>query len=338
MPKKYKYRYARKINGIRIDVHAHTQAELIEKVQKKKETLGLRDQNITVPELIDRWLALKEPTVSPSTFYGYRCYAKHIDLKKRVTDVVQSDLQMLLNREPGMSKSHYKMLMITMKQIFDLAVSDRIINFNPASGLQKPHGTQKKRRSITDEERQIFLKACDRYDNSLPFLIMPYTGLRPSETRKLMGCDLDIREKLLLVTDHGKGLKTASAERVIPIPDVLLPKLKGFKDDEYVICTKDARPVTKDRLDAWWKSLRRIMHIEAGGQLFRNAVVDDRIAKDFTMYCLRHTYCTDLEKAGVPITVASRLMGHSKLELTAKIYTHHNAESIEKAREKINSL
>ena len=75
MPKKYKYRYARKINGIRIDVHAHTQAELIEKVQKKKETLGLRDQNITVPELIDRWLALKEPTVSPSTFYGYRCYA-----------------------------------------------------------------------------------------------------------------------------------------------------------------------------------------------------------------------------------------------------------------------
>ena len=80
------------------------------------------------------------------------------------------------------------------------------------------------------------------------------------------------------------------------------------------------------------------MHIEAGGQLFRNAVVDDRIAKDFTMYCLRHTYCTDLEKAGVPITVASRLMGHSKLELTAKIYTHHNAESIEKAREKINSL
>lgn len=61
-------------------------------------------------------------------------------------------------------------------------------------------------------------------------------------------------------------------------------------------------------------------------------------ADDFTMYCLRHTYCTDLEKAGVPINVASRLMGHSSLELTAKIYTHDSEEVFASAAEKINRI
>ncbi|NBH79458.1 hypothetical protein D3Z52_15050 [Clostridiaceae bacterium] len=35
-----------------------------------------------------------------------------------------------------------------------------------------------------------------------------------------------------------------------------------------------------------------------------------------------HTYCTDLARSGVPLVTASRLMGHSSVELTAKIYTH----------------
>ena len=56
------------------------------------------------------------------------------------------------------------------------------------------------------------------------------------------------------------------------------------------------------------------------------------------MYCLRHTYCTDLQAAGVPINVARELMGHASISTTAEIYTHGSAESFEDAREKLNQL
>ena len=39
-------------------------------------------------------------------------------------------------------------------------------------------------------------------------------------------------------------------------------------------------------------------------------------------YCLRHTYCTDLQKKGVDVRTAQYLMGHGAIAMTADIYTH----------------
>ena len=47
-----------------------------------------------------------------------------------------------------------------------------------------------------------------------------------------------------------------------------------------------------------------------------------RIAQDLCLYCLRHSYCTDLQRQGVPLTTAQYLMGHSNISVTADIYTH----------------
>jgi len=46
------------------------------------------------------------------------------------------------------------------------------------------------------------------------------------------------------------------------------------------------------------------------------------VAPDLVPYCLRHTYCTDLQTNGVPLKVASYLMGHANISVTANIYTH----------------
>ena len=55
-------------------------------------------------------------------------------------------------------------------------------------------------------------------------------------------------------------------------------------------------------------------------------------------YDLRHTYCTDLERAGVPLNVASRLMGHSSVEITARIYTHTSKDMFDDAASKLDAL
>ncbi len=69
----------------------------------------------------------------------------------------------------------------------------------------------------------------------------------------------------------------------------------------------------------------------------REGVIATNPADDLCPYCLRHTYGTDLQDAGVPINVAKYLMGHSDITTTANIYTDTTDDSIESAREKINN-
>ncbi|MCI6821032.1 MAG: tyrosine-type recombinase/integrase, partial [Clostridiales bacterium] len=91
------------------------------------------------------------------------------------------------------------------------------------------------------------------------------------------------------------------------------------------------------RRRAMWNNVRRLMNIGMGCRVYRNELVPPfPLADDFVMYNLRHTYCTDLEKAGVPINIACRLMGHSDISMTSRIYTHASVESLEIARNLID--
>ncbi len=55
------------------------------------------------------------------------------------------------------------------------------------------------------------------------------------------------------------------------------------------------------------------------------------MAPDLVPYCLRHTYCTDLQAKGVSLKMASYLMGHSDISVTANIYTHVTDEILNDA-------
>lgn len=75
---------------------------------------------------------------------------------------------------------------------------------------------------------------------------------------------------------------------------------------------------------------------------FKNKVVIHGLTQqqreELTPYCLRHTYCTDLQRAGVPLNVAKYLMGHSDISMTANIYTHTTEDVIQDAAGKLEAL
>ncbi|WP_281692945.1 tyrosine-type recombinase/integrase [Agathobaculum desmolans] len=56
------------------------------------------------------------------------------------------------------------------------------------------------------------------------------------------------------------------------------------------------------------------------------------------LYDLRHTYCTDLERAGVPINVAAKLMGHSSVKVTERIYTHTGEDMLQRAGSQLSAF
>jgi len=81
-----------------------------------------------------------------------------------------------------------------------------------------------------------------------------------------------------------------------------------------------------------WESLKKQIDISMGATDSITLVADD-----FVPYCFRHTYCTDLQDAGVPLNVAKYLMGHADVSTTGNIYTHTTEQSIDDAATMINS-
>ena len=73
-----------------------------------------------------------------------------------------------------------------------------------------------------------------------------------------------------------------------------------------------------------WNAFARDLDLRMGAKVRDGEVVQHAIASDLTPYCLRHTFCTDLQRAGVPINVAKELMGHANISVTANIYTHRD--------------
>lgn len=86
-------------------------------------------------------------------------------------------------------------------------------------------------------------------------------------------------------------------------------------------------------------ALKRALNVSMGARLYRNQLVPPLpLAEDFVPYDLRHTYCTNLAKAGVDIRTAQKLMGHATIAMTADIYTHVDQDDIKKAAEQIREF
>lgn len=265
---------------------------------------------------------------------------------KLVRKVSAADIQRLMNKQSQLSESHQRKVAQTITQIFDSAEENRIIDRIPLKRIKIAQTSQKQgHRTISATERSLTLSTADKYpDSGLFFLIMLYCGCRPQEVSRLMVGDYDTEKKILHIrrarkADGVTGIpKSAAGYRDIPVPDYLAERLYSIPKNKkaYIVTSTLGEPLTRSSERCMWERFRRHMDIENGAKLFRNAIVESTIADDLCPYCYRHTYCTDLQDAGVPLSVARVLMGHSDIKMTAEIYTHRSDESFEDAREKIN--
>jgi len=172
-------------------------------------------------------------------------------------------------------------------------------------------------------------------------LIIPY-----GESRALDWRHIDFDKKIIHVEQSMKAAtkdigvpKSEAGVRDIPIPNKLHSALLNAKGDPFSpVFTQSTtgKRHTSESMRCLWENFKRNLDISMGAKLYRNQIIISLLASDLVPYCLRHTYCTDLQDAGVPINVARYLMGHANISTTAKIYTHTTEKTIQDAAEKIN--
>ena len=339
MKKKYDYRTTFTYLGKRYDVAAHSLEELYTK--KANRLRDLKENTIIYNDkvLLDAW--------AEKSFDTYKRNVKSFeDIKKRyekyVSPVIGSrpigtitavECQSILNSCAGMSFSHCDKLKQELSFLFESAVDNRLIQHNPAKKIKLPEYTKGTRRSITEHERKHLLAVYEKDPAYLLFILILRCGCRPEEAVNLIGRDIDRKNKRL----HIRGTKTKNSDRYVPLSDDLFATIQRTKPFDPISPNRNGKKHSESSYNRLVAHLKRDMNISMGCKTYRNALVPPfPLADDFVPYCLRHTYCTDLCKAGVDVRTAQRLMGHANISITADIYTHVDMNDIDHAGELLN--
>jgi integrase len=327
-------------NGKRYWVERKDPDELAMAVAEKKLALkqdDIKKTNITFKEYADKWLKIyKKPYCSKDTASMYsvaiNALNKYIGTKC-MQDVMPEHLQTLVQAEyeKGASKSRIDKLIITMRQIFKQAEIDRIIKRNPSVSLIKPKMKENRSRALTDYEIKMILKTCETSRYGLWVKTMLLMGLRPKETEDLKWDDFDFGKGLV----HIRGTKTDKADRYIPIPEALKSPHGEEKHTGYVFATTDNKGrqnrLKKQSRDRWWNYFKRELDITMGAKLYRNKIIESKVADDISPYMLRHTFATRMADK-LDVNTLAQLMGHSNIQITYKYYLHYSEANMDKAR------
>ena len=349
-------------DGVRYKVRGKTEEEAVKKKLKKLEELeaGRIDSSSTVKQWAATWLEnyVKPRGLIPASYRMYEDTLKNAILPAignfKINKVTSLQLQKIMNTRAGMSFSHASHLRIVLKAMFRQAWLNRIIPFDVSADIQMPKTVRGKHRSLTDGERAALLHYCETADADWLLCIL-YCGLRPGETAALKWRDVDIDNGIMHIrtakeahSKREKAPKTDAGCRDIPIPKCFTDRLKMRKRTcQYVFTQADGKtPMTDSSMKRKWQTAKKHMDIDMGAKVERikldgsrkhtTIITEHTTADDLDLYDLRHTYCTDLEKKGVPINIAKYLMGHSDISVTANIYTHADNDTIEQARSLID--
>lgn len=345
MAKKYKYQKYFTHDGVTYKVRGDTMEEVYTKKAMKIRDLDegkiIIDRNMFlkdwVPMCIDTYKTNLSDQARKNMTYRINKHLISALGNYRLKDIKPLQLQAILNKQAGKSKSHIRSLSQEIKFIFERALDNHLVTENPAKNLTMPNYVSGKRRSLTDYERDHFLRVCEADKSFNLFLLMFYCGCRPGEAIGAIGHDISHRDGVNLL--HIRGTKTAAADRIVPIPAVFYPRIKNTAPFDPISPNASGTAHSESSYDRLVARLKREMNISMGCKVYRNELIPPfPLADDFVPYDLRHTYCTDLARRGVDIRTAQKLMGHSSIQMTADIYTHVDDSQIIAAAKLIDAI
>jgi integrase/recombinase XerD len=163
--------------------------------------------------------------------------------------------------------------------------------------------------------------------------------LSPEEVVKLLACAPNLKARTALSVAYGAGLRGSEVVR-LKTTDIDSERMlihveqgKGSKDRTAMLS-----PALLAQLRQWYRHARAKNAIQPGGwlftgyrskplsrrqlnRLFHQAATAAGIQRRVSLHCLRHSFATHLLEGKTDVRVIQVLLGHKKLETTAR-YSH----------------
>lgn len=307
-------------------------------------------RNMTVMELVERYLSTKTG-VKPSTKQNYgvikNLLAKEEFSRKRIKEVKTSDAKLFLIKMQSDGKRHstIKSVRGVLRPAFQMAVDDDLLVKNPfgfeLAGVVVNDSVT--REAITKDQMRKFLKFvhddnvyCKYYE---AVYILFHTGMRISEFCGLNIKDIDFEHNVVTI-DHQlqrmsnmeliiEPTKTRAGTRKLPITEDVAMMFRAIIEDrpkpkiEKMVCGYsgflylDKNDLPEVALH--WEHRFRHM-VNRYNEIYRVQM------PKITPHVCRHTYCSNMAKAGMNPKTVQYLMGHSDIGVTMSTYTHLGLE------------
>ena len=269
-------------------------------------------KRILFNDFAEKWFKLiKKPVIKPNTYKNYlNNYTVHIQpyfKNKSIDSITAMQIQpLLLKLERQKIYNVLRNVKLLLTQIFQSALGERLIKYNPMDGVHTLKHEPKKSVALSVVEESKLLVIDNPYKLSYVFLL--FAGMRRGEL-----CSARIEEDFIIVDDGKIKAGRNQTTRKIPITPMLAPYLAGITKKEF----KAAISVTPDVLTKNFK----------------------KICPNHHLHELRHTFITRCQECGVPREVVSVWAGHAADKtMTSTVYTHFTDEFMLKEAKKVDYL
>ena len=327
---------------------------------KKEKGLSLSASHTTVLELVKKYTDLRRD-VRTTTRTGYKTVMNFLEKDPlggwMIDNIRASDAKrwFISLQDSGKGYSTIHTIRGILRPAFQLAVEDDLIVKNPfdfeLSSVIVNDSVKREALSRKDERRFLdFIKHDKHFSKYYDGVYILFkTGLRISEFCGLTMQDIDFDEKTIRI-DHQLQrtsdmrysivpTKTNAGTRVIPMtPDVEKcfrhivgkrmnkPRRECAIDGKkgFLFFDKNGRPMVAMHWEKYFQHM-----VEKYNKIYRDQL------PEITPHVCRHTYCSDMAKAGISPKTLQYLMGHSEIGVTMKTYTHFGLEEAQREIETI---
>lgn len=372
---RYEYKYY--VGKDRRTITCSTLAELREREKEvTKDVLdGInpsKSANMKVNDVYKIWRDMKRG-LKGNTLRNYTYMYEHFVMKtqlgkSKINSVCYSDVRIFYNKlidKEKMQVNTLEVIQNVLYQVFDIAVNNNWIRTNPCHNALrelKKNKKTKKRNTLNVEEQKRFLSWLEEHEPTwYPiFKFMMSTGLRVGEVTGLTWDDvkiedennriIDVNHNLVYYSKGGKEFtyeihttKTVAGFRKIPMSNAAYDAIQNQIDlhkrsqveingyDNFIFVNRFGNVHNQSTLN---RALRRII-ADANEDAMANGGLE---LPHISCHCLRHTFCTNLCRAGVDVRVAMALMGHTDIQTTVNIYTSVQGDMKANATDALNDF
>ena len=271
--------------------YGHTVKEAEGKRAEYQESLRrgtlAANEKATFRDVAAAWLVYKRGQLGEKGLKQFTRYQSIVDnqLKplhsRRVKELKPADLDMILSEyaQEGKAKKTLIYYKQTASQVMDYAIENDLAFRNVFAKVKIPAAPETERKPLTDEQVRLVAEHWEGHRAGVGALLMLYCGLRRGELIPLTWADIDLEHKALTVNKSvhtvsntfivKQGAKTAAGERVVDIPDCIIPALthaKAIRGGFLVFPGADGQMLTSEGYKRLWESYMHYLNICAGGR------------------------------------------------------------------------
>ena len=345
------------------------------KVMKLVNSATKVSSRCTINDRYEVWKSCKagiKDHTFKSYIWFYEQYVMNTFGNTPIATVVKSDVRTFyrkLSCSNSLSASTIKNVHLILHQVFERAVEDKIIEYNPTDGASSDFNNQlnrnskQKRCALTINEQKSIVDYLRMSDSKMlnPIIVLMGTGMRIGELCGLQWEDINfdsneinIRHNLIYYDHRQKEEndlfkcryemetpKSKNGTRIIPmlpaVKNALLAqsaKTRGLRQNE--VCGYSNFVFLTNQLTPILKVIGknvRNLNKDLNYYLMDNGLDPVR---PFTCHVFRHTFTTILNEYNVNQKVKTYVLGHEDANITDKYYTHLSMEFVHEEMNKFS--